>query len=366
MDTYPENKPKTLNKKLFAIIALLLFVVIGVVLLTLLLVNRNNSTDVAKTPPVSATEVREAIDEIGNAVTNNQIALNDSAQVDKDEQVAVWVYSEPRFLGYFNVQVKDGVKYISGLTEAMKKVGIEAGRHNIVLVSNSGNVIGKVGVQIDNKGTVTKPNDSTADTTQSNPDNQTTEAEKNTTPSQPTSPTNSSSDTTTTKEITIQESIPFTSNTRQEVNMLRGTTSVQTAGVDGARTVTYRVTYNANGKEVNRTKIKETITKQSVTKITRIGVSDYNLNTDTYAWGSASWCTVDYDDNGIDSCPSDKVVDSPIFVAPGNNPDIAQLQQQISQWGTSRGYFKPQGGIGGGIPLDASICSSHGLACGRW
>jgi len=90
---------------------------------------------------------------------------------------------------------------------------------------------------------------------------------------------------TTEKEVTVDEKITFTKRNVNEINMAKGTTKISQVGVDGIKQITYKVTYDYTGKEISRTKVSETISKKMVEQITKIGVSDYNLN-ENYEWQS--------------------------------------------------------------------------------
>ena len=69
------------------------------------------------------------------------------------------------------------------------------------------------------------------------------------------------------KEI---EPIPFTSVSQNDVTLDKGQRSVSVAGVNGEKTITHEVTYT-NGKETNRVKISEEITKQPVIEVVKVG-----------------------------------------------------------------------------------------------
>ena len=98
----------------------------------------------------------EKIEEV--VVTTNTIELPKESKVSVGEKIAVWIYSEPIFLGYFDVVVENGIKKIEGLEEALAKSEIKAGEHNIVLVSNE-ETIGYVPVSInENKELITEDN----------------------------------------------------------------------------------------------------------------------------------------------------------------------------------------------------------------
>lgn len=105
--------------------------------------------------------------------------------------------------------------------------------------------------------------------------------------------TNNNVDTsvTTEKNVTVTEKISFKTEEIKEKNMERGKTQIVQNGVEGQKTITYKVTYNYKGQEISRKKISESVTKQPTNKIVKVGISDYNLNTDTIGYsGSGVYC----------------------------------------------------------------------------
>ena len=72
--------------------------------------------------------------------------------------------------------------------------------------------------------------------------------------------------TTVTEEVVLEE-IPYTSEIQKDPELLKGTTSVRTAGQTGERTIVYEVTRDAEGKELSRVEKSNTITKAPVTEV---------------------------------------------------------------------------------------------------
>ena len=72
--------------------------------------------------------------------------------------------------------------------------------------------------------------------------------------------------TTVTEEVVLEE-IPYTSEIQNDPELLKGTTSVRTAGQAGERTIVYEVTRDAEGKELSRVEKSNTITKAPVTEV---------------------------------------------------------------------------------------------------
>ena len=76
--------------------------------------------------------------------------------------------------------------------------------------------------------------------------------------------------TTVTEEVVLEE-IPYTSEIQNDPELLKGTTSVRTAGQAGERTIVYEVTRDATGKELSRVEKSNTITKAPVTEVVARG-----------------------------------------------------------------------------------------------
>lgn len=200
--------------------------------------------------------------------------------------------------------------------------------------------------------------------------------------------TTSNTDGTTTKQIAVTQSIPFVAQTQNQVNLKRGATQVQ-AGQNGIEAIVYSVTYNQNGKEVSRKTLSDTITKQPVAQVTNVGVSDFNLNTDT--WDGTEFgemcLPADYNTAG-DGCvgvASDRYMSaveisgtfyiSCVSSATGvcGPGAIVNVQPVIAIHSDSTFMYQgityradPRAGGGESAPLTVAVCSQYALACGRW
>lgn len=73
-----------------------------------------------------------------------------------------------------------------------------------------------------------------------------------------------------TKTETKTEVVPFTSSTVNDTTVSAGTTKTSTVGVNGERTITYKVTYT-NGKETARVESSNIITTQPVNEVIKNG-----------------------------------------------------------------------------------------------
>ena len=195
------------------------------------------------------------------------------------------------------------------------------------------------------------------------------------------------SDGTTTKTIVVTSAIQYSSQTQNDANVKRGTTQV-VAGQNGVETITYAVTYDQNGKEISRKTISDVTTKQPIAQITKVGVSDYNLNSDTWDgtefgemclpadYGSASdgcigvasdahFSAVSISGTFYVSCVS-SVSGTCGANATVNIQPIIPIQGGTFSYSGSTYRADPRAGGGQSTALTSAICSQYGLACGSW
>jgi resuscitation-promoting factor RpfB len=75
------------------------------------------------------------------------------------------------------------------------------------------------------------------------------------------------------EEIDVATAIPFERSTVDDATRDLGTTEVVTAGVDGTKVTTYRVT-KVGGKETGRTPVREAVTVAPITEVTARGTRE--------------------------------------------------------------------------------------------
>lgn len=74
----------------------------------------------------------------------------------------------------------------------------------------------------------------------------------------------------TTKTESVEQTIPFDTRTEQDPSLQKGTTTVKTTGVNGIKTIIYKITLT-EGIQTNKELVSEEITKQPITEVTAIG-----------------------------------------------------------------------------------------------
>jgi hypothetical protein len=203
--------------------------------------------------------------------------------------------------------------------------------------------------------------------------------------------TTQNSNGTTTKEVVTSKPIAFAAQKQNDSNLKRGIQQV-TPGQAGIETITYSVIYDQNGTEISRKTISDTITRQPIDQMTKVGISDFNLNTDTWE-GTESGVTclpAEYA-TGTDGCagmPSmqsfSAVKISGIYYVfcvnsalstciPPTNIWLVNVQPVAAIQGDGTFNYQgttyradPRKGGGEPQPLTPSLCSEFGLACGSW
>lgn len=318
--------------------------------------NKNNGADKAVAPATNTEELLEKMEVVEvTSVTNDEIVFSNDVDLKENDKVAVWIYSEPKFLGYFDVLVENGVKKIVGLKEALEKVSIESGNHNIAITTEAGESIGYIDIYVE--------------------ENKIFEDEQKAIESKYT-----------TEEITEKTEVKYQTETKKDANKKSGSKEVIQKGVNGEIEVTYKVTYDETGKEISREKISEKETKKVINEIVVIGSADYNINsskitTEATGFMCSESQTMTYDGKKV----CDDSLELPMFkiiaidggalkVVTLNEVAITPVTVTRSgdlYVGTYKGethYFEPRGGGGNpdGEPLTLELCKKYNLSCGTW
>lgn len=351
------------KKKILLIGGIVLILVLGIVLYFVFTntdkpdsSEKENIEDKIVAPAENAEQLITEMEVIEiETITDDEIVFSENINLENNQKVAVWIYSEPKFLGYFDVVEKNGVKMIKGLKEAMKEIKIEPGNHNIAIVTEEGESIGYVDVFVEENKIFE--------------DEQTAIESKYTT-----------------KEITEKTEVKYQTESRMDANKKSGSREVVQKGVNGEIEVTYKVTYDETGKEISREKIKETLTKEVVNEIIVVGASDYNINTSkitnefTGVMCSESQ-TMTYDGQKVcdDSIqlPMFKVIaidGGPLRVVTLNEATISPIiitkngNLYVGTYNGATHYFEARsGGIDpNGEPLTMELCNRYNLSCGSW
>ena len=125
------------NKQIFIIIGIVLVIILGV--LALNLINKND-TDL-KAILNNSSEIEAVID---NNKKIELVSLKESENIDK---VKIWVFSEPIYLGEFNLIKEESKYYLEGLEDILKTKNLEIGSHRL-LIMNGDKALGYVKIEI--------------------------------------------------------------------------------------------------------------------------------------------------------------------------------------------------------------------------
>ena len=130
------------NKKLLLIGGIILILILGVFLYFVFfnnntgsnssntddnLLNNENVVDKIVAPADNTEELVKEMKAIEiESITEDEIVFSNNIELEENQKVAVWIYSDPKFLGYFEVLVENGIKKIVGLKEAIKKSEVQS------------------------------------------------------------------------------------------------------------------------------------------------------------------------------------------------------------------------------------------------
>jgi len=354
------------KKKLLIILAIVATVILCTVLAFIFLKdNETPNTGTKPNDPVEEVVIPDAPSENTEALiqnhekmevtslTNDVIEFSENLAVEIGEKVAVWVYSTPKFLGYFEVVIENNVKMIKGLEAAMKNLQIEAGEHNLAIVTEEGESIGYIDVYID--------------------ENKLFEDEKSAEIAKYT-----------TKEVTEEIEIKFQTETKKDANKNSSYKQVTQKGVNGIKEVTYKITYDENGDEISKEQVSEKVIKNAVNEIIVVGSADYNVNSSKITSEFTGWaCTESqttlYEGekacNDMELLPSFKAISIDsinYYIVSIDEVSITPIKVTKNgnlYKGTYKGttyYFDARSGGGENIPLTLEICKQYNLSCGAW
>lgn len=132
------NKVK--NKKKFIIWGIILVIVAIIIVVTLVILGKKDNTNLQEVLNGSV-EIKGIVDEEKRIELMN---LDEEKSLDK---VTVWLFSDPVYLGEFNLVKIDNKYYLEGLNDALKDKDIVAGSHRL-LVMNKKEAVGYIRVEI--------------------------------------------------------------------------------------------------------------------------------------------------------------------------------------------------------------------------
>lgn len=116
--------------------------------------NKGNKTEV-KEPASNTEELLTSSKELANTnVTKDKIEFDNSINLASGDKIAIWLYSSPKFLGWFEVKEENGIKYINGLEQALEKENIDSGSHHLAIANKDNETLGYVNVEINENNNI--------------------------------------------------------------------------------------------------------------------------------------------------------------------------------------------------------------------
>lgn len=174
---------------------------------------------------------------------------------------------------------------------------------------------------------------------------------------------------TTYSDVASEESIPFSVETRSEVNLPRGEVRVSSAGANGTRRIVTRQTYQ-NGNLVAAEVVSSEVLAEPVNQVNLLGTSDYNMNNSyiqLYPNASVSR------DGGV--APAFMIlVNGNYYMDFWYDPLTWHRYAPAAALNVSGGSFSYDGlsysyalgPLDSNYALSEAFCAEYRLACGRW
>lgn len=136
-------------------------IILGVVLLIIIIgvyiFIKNNEKRENKYPAYNTEELYELYKPLEiKKLNKDEIIFSDKHNLNENEKIDVWVYSKPTYLGSYNIIIENKDKKIKGFNADLKKLSLEAGKHDMVFVSKKNGTIGYVEINIGDDGIVTE------------------------------------------------------------------------------------------------------------------------------------------------------------------------------------------------------------------
>lgn len=135
-----------------------IFIVIGVVL-GLIIVGITSFYFAKRNSAESNTNLRAVLNDsleiLATVDSDKRIELYSMEEKENIDKVEIWVFSDPIYLGEFNLVKTDDKYYLEGLEEVLKTKALKAGNHRLLLM-NDGKSVGYIKIEIDDDKSLKK------------------------------------------------------------------------------------------------------------------------------------------------------------------------------------------------------------------
>lgn len=409
-----------MKKKQILIIGGWLLVIVLVVVIGLSLNNKKNSNDEVK--KVNTLLEKSSVIEGGVSKDKRVEIKLDNEKIDVTSKVKVWLFSNPVYLGEFNLIKKDNGYYeLDDISIILKSKNVAAGNHKLLILKDN-ETLGYVDIKVDsssnlettlesntedksaNKTTFEQTGSDEAltdkETSSDNNDYKVNNTDKNENKNNVNNENNSNDintneNKTSTKKLEVEEDIKYTTEEIKETNMLKGKKETIVKGIIGKKKITYNVTYDKNNKEIKREKVSETVVSEPVNGQVKVGISDYNLNDKpTYGLETGLFCLED-EASGFDykQCDDENLANKNNYyqtISVGNkqylicmdssicsdyydyqfklssHPVVSKYKDIYTVTMNGTKYYLDSRAGSDGRELNEEICTELGLVCNRW
>lgn len=143
-----------MNKKyLIAIVIVVLLVVSSVFIGIKVFSNNDTNNTQAKEPntkPANNTEelITNSKELENTKISKDKIEFSNGLNITSGDKIAIWLYSSPKFLGWFEVKEENGTKYVSGLEKALEEKNIDSGSHHLAITNKDNETLGYISIDI--------------------------------------------------------------------------------------------------------------------------------------------------------------------------------------------------------------------------
>ena len=132
------------NKKIMLIGFGIILIIILVGLVVMMIVRKNNNDKIDNLQNILNDSIQ--IEAVVNS--DKSIELTSIENIDDNNKVEIWVFSEPIYLGEFNVQKEDDKYYLNGLNDILKGKDLSVGSHRLLIMQNDKS-LGYINIEID-------------------------------------------------------------------------------------------------------------------------------------------------------------------------------------------------------------------------
>ena len=131
------------KKKIILIVTGVILVIVLACLIGFTIVKKNTNKETAKLKDV----LNDSLEILATVDSDKRVELYSMEGKENIDKVEIWVFSDPIYLGEFNLVKTDDKYYLEGLEEILKTKDLKAGNHRLLLM-NDGKSVGYIKIEI--------------------------------------------------------------------------------------------------------------------------------------------------------------------------------------------------------------------------